>query len=110
MPEWLYDAGPYGLVIFLLTTVVLGGGAAIVAGRSLAQTWRPFAQVFIYMLLLACAVRFIHYAIFGEILMSARNYIVDFVVLFAFASLGYRMTRRGQMATQYGWIRDGTGT
>lgn len=105
MPDWLYDAGPYGLIIFLLTTVLLGGLAAFVAGRALAQTWRPFAQVVVYMVLLTCAVRFIHYAIFGEVLLSPRNYAVDFIVLFVLAGIGYRLTRRAQMMTQYGWMR-----
>ena len=33
MPSWLYDAGPSGLVIFLFTTVLLGGLAAFVSGH-----------------------------------------------------------------------------
>jgi hypothetical protein len=109
MPGWLYDAGPYGLVIFLLSTVLLGGLAALVAGRALAQTWRPFVQVAVYMLALACVVRFIHYAIFGEVLLSMRNYIIDFIVLFIFSAVGYKLTRRGQMITQYGWMKEGAG-
>jgi hypothetical protein len=29
---------------------------------------------------------------------------VDVIVIGALASLGYRFTRAGQMATQYGWL------
>lgn len=103
-----YDAGPYGIYIFLLTTVVLGGAAAFVSGRALAQTWRPFLQLLTYCLLLGCAVRFIQYAIFQQPLLSASNYVIDFAVLYAMGVVGYKLTRRAQMEQQYGWR--GTGT
>src|SRR5437764_2789032 len=50
-----FDPGP-----FLLVTVVLGGSAAFIAGRAVAQTWRPWWQGVAYMLILGAAVRFIH--------------------------------------------------
>ena len=89
---------------FLLVTVLMGGAAAYVSGKAIAQTWRPFWHVPLYMLLLAAAVRFCHFALFGEPLLSARSYAVDFAVAFAAASLGYRLVRARQMATQYGWL------
>ena len=105
MPVWLYEAGPQGLWIFLLATGLLGGLGALAAGRALAQTWRPLWHVPMIMLPLACAVRFVHYAIFRETLLSARNFAVDFVVLTAIALIGYWRMRNAQMARQYGWIR-----
>jgi hypothetical protein len=104
MPVWLYEAGPQGLWIFLLATVALGGLAAMATGRALAQTWRPIWYVPLAMVLLACAVRFIHYAIFQGKLLSARNLVVDFLVLTTVALVGYWRMRTGQMARQYGWI------
>lgn len=103
MPAWLYEAGPYGLLIFLLVTVGLGGAAAYVSGRATAQTWRPFWLIPLYMLLLGCCVRFIHYAIFGEVLLSVRNYIVDCIVLMACSWAGFMFERQMQMRIQYGW-------
>jgi len=100
----LYETGPNGLWVFLLVTIILGGSAAFISGRAIAQTWRPFWHIPLYMLLLAAFVRFFHYALFWEVLVSLRNYLVDFAVLFALAILGYRMTRSRQMKTQYGWI------
>ena len=55
-----FDPGP-----FLLVTVILGGSAAFVAGRAVAQTWRPWWQGIAYMLILGAAVHFVHYAMFG---------------------------------------------
>lgn len=91
-------------VDFFIVTVVLGGGAAWLSGSAIAETWRPYAQVLTSMLLLAAAVRFIHYALFAGTLLSLNFYLVDFAILAALASLGYRRMRVRQMATQYGWI------
>jgi hypothetical protein len=100
---------------FLLVTVVLGGGAAFLAGRALARSWKPFARVAVYMLLLALAVRFLHWGLFMDAtyeswrdmqgtLISPYYYLVDVVVLTAMAALGYRLERARQMTTQYSWI------
>jgi hypothetical protein len=56
------------------------------------------------MLLLAAGVRFCHFALFGEPLLSLRSYATDFVTLTIFAFVGYGLTRRAQMIRQYGWI------
>jgi hypothetical protein len=52
---WLSDEE---LRVFLALTVIIGGGAAFLAGRGLARSWKPFWRVFFYMALLAGAVRF----------------------------------------------------
>jgi hypothetical protein len=56
------------------------------------------------MLALAAVVRFCHFALFEEPLLSLRSYIVDFAIAFAAASLGYRLVRARQMAVQYRWL------
>jgi uncharacterized protein DUF6867 len=98
----LYEEDYAGL--FILVTVVMGGGAAWLAGRAIAATWRPWWHVALYMLILGCAVRFIHFALFEGTLLSAQFYAVDTAVCFIFGYLGYRATRVAQMTTQYGWI------
>ncbi len=90
--------------LFLLVTVIMGGGAAYLAGRAIAATWRPWWQVAFYMLILGGAVRFIHYALFEGTLLSPQFYAVDTIVCLIFGYLGYRATRARQMTTQYGWI------
>ena len=101
MPTWLYTAGPNGLWIFLLVTVLLGGGGAFISGKSIAETWRPLWQVPVYMILLALGVRFMHFALFEEIFVSLGNFIVDYCVLLCLALTGYRLARARQMADQY---------
>jgi len=104
MPAWLYTAGPNGHWVFLLVTVVLGGLAAMATGRALAETWRPLWHVPMTALLIAFGVRFIHYAVFEEPLLSARNLAVDFAVVTAITLAAYAQSRRRQMARQYGWL------
>ena len=91
-------------LIFLLVTVVLGGGAAFLTGRAIAATWRPWWQVAAYMLVLGGAVRFFHMALFDGTLLSPHYYAVDTIVCLLFGFWGYRATRAGQMAEQYSWI------
>jgi hypothetical protein len=101
MPTWLYTSGPNGVWVFTLLTVLLGGGMAFVSGKSIAETWRPLWQVPTYMALLALAVRFTHFALFEEVLVSGQNLLVDYTILLVMALAGYRLTRQRQMATQY---------
>ena len=99
--DWLSDDG---LRVFLVLTVIIGGGAAFLAGRGLARAWKPHWRVFFYMALLGGAVRFFHYALFDGRLLSLYYYLVTYAVLVGAASLGYRMMRTTQMVTQYPWL------
>jgi len=105
MPELIYDSSGEGAWwIFVLVTLVMGGGAAYVSGKAIAQTWRPYWHVPLYMLPLALCVRFFHFALFQEPLVSLKSFAVDFLVALMVASFGYRLLRAGQMARQYGWL------
>lgn len=117
------------IVAFILLALILGGAAALSAGRALALGWRPFAVAPFYMVALAAAVGFLHYALFGlsaiplydigAALWSLRTGVGSALVrlsrdcaywamlscvLTGFAFLGYRTTRRRQMTHRYGWI------
>jgi len=104
---------------FFLITVILGGGAAFMSGRALARSWKPFARVAFYMLLLGLAVRFLHWGLFMDAtyaswreiqgtLLSPYYYLVDTLVLIGMAALGYRLQLARQMTSQYGWIYERT--
>ena len=83
-----YEGGENGLWTFVLITVLMGGLAAYASGKAIAQTWRPFWHVPLYMLVVAAAVRFLHFALFEEPLASLPSYAADFAIAFAAASLG----------------------
>ena len=103
--SWLSDDG---LRVFVILTVIIGGGAAFLAGRGLARSWKPFWRVYFYMALLAAAVRFFHYALFDGNLRSLYYYLVTYVVLLAAGSLGFRAMRTTQMVSQYRWLYERT--
>jgi hypothetical protein len=102
LATFFYEEDAFG--VFLLVTVVLGGGAAWLAGRAVAATWRPWWQVVFYSLLLGGAVRFIHFALFDGTLLSLHYYAVDCAVCLASGFLGFRTARASQMVSQYRWI------
>jgi len=109
MPVWLYEAGPNGLGVFLLVTVALGGLAAWATGRAVAQTWRPLWQIPVYAMLLALAVRFLHFGLFEEPLLHAGNLIVDYAVLLVAALCGHRLARGAQLLSRYHWLFEAAG-
>ena len=93
----------------LLVTGCIGGGAAWLAGRAIANTWRPFWHVIGYMALLGAAVRFTHFALFDADLLAPLSYAADTLFLLVVGCLGWRVTRATQMATQYAWLYERTG-
>ncbi len=103
--SWLSDDS---LHVFLIMTVILGGGAAFLAGRGQARGWKPFWRLFFYMALLAGAVRFFHYALFNGELRSVYYYLVTYLILIGSALLGFRWMRTTQMVTQYRWLYERT--
>ena len=95
---------------FLFVTVVLAGGAAYLTGRAVARSWETNGRLVVYMVLLALATRFIHFALFQGTLLSPHYLVVDFIVITAIAFLGKRITRASQMARQYGFEYDRKGS
>jgi hypothetical protein len=96
------------LLQVVLITGIIGGGAAWLAGRALAHTWRPFWHVIGYMLLLGCVVRFVHFALFEADLLAPLSYAADTVFLLCVGCLAWRITRTNQMVTQYSWMYERT--
>ncbi|HEY6858720.1 MAG TPA: hypothetical protein VI358_02925 [Pseudolabrys sp.] len=107
MPDLLYEERSFG--VFLLVTIILGGGAAALAGRAIATTWRPWWQVVAYGFILAGAVRFIHFSLYGSTFLSLHYYLVDGAFCVVFGSLGFRAARASQMVTQYRWLNEPEG-
>lgn len=100
---------------FLFVTVILGGGGAYLTGKAVARTWQPFWRAAVYVLLLAAAVRFLHWGLFMDAtllswreaqgdLLSLHYYLTDAFVLVVAAGLGWRLERARQMTRQYRWL------
>jgi hypothetical protein len=95
--------------VFLVLTVIGGGGAAYMGGRSLSLGWKPLWILVVYMLVFGLGLRFLHFALFAEPLTSFYYYCVNTAVLMGFACLGYRVTRTKQMTEQYPWLYERIG-
>lgn len=98
----LYENSSF--IPFLLVSCFLGGWAAWMAGRGSALTWRKLSVALLCMLPLGAAIRFIHYAVFGNTLLSLHYYIADTIILLLFCAFGFQYTRTSQMIRQYGWL------
>jgi hypothetical protein len=96
--------GPEPMVATLCVSVLAGGGAAWLAGRAIADTWRPLWHVIGYMLVLGAAVRFVHFALFQAPLASVPGYLADTALVTAIACLAWQTTRVRRMVTQYPWL------
>lgn len=107
LAKFLYEEDSFS--IFILVSVILGGGAAYLSGRAIAGTWRPLWHVALYMLVLGWAVRFMHFALFDGTLLSLHYYLVDAAICLGFGWLGFRMARASQMSTQYSWLYERSG-
>jgi hypothetical protein len=105
--QFLYEEGSFG--VFLLVSVLFGGGAAALSGRAIAETWRSQWQVTVYSFILGAVVRFFHFSLFGGTLLSTHYYLIDSAVCMAFGFLGFRAARAAQMVTQYRWINEAQG-
>ena len=105
----LWASQPYGFFTFVLITLALGGAGAWATGRAIAKTWRPPMMLAPYTLLLAAAVRFLHYALYGEPLLSPALFIVAYIWTMAVGAVAYRAMRATQMAIQYSWAYERSG-
>ncbi|MBB5754504.1 DUF6867 family protein [Prosthecomicrobium pneumaticum] len=103
----LYEEASFG--VFLFVTLVLGGLGAWMTGRACALTWRPLGSLLVYLVILACAVRFIHFSLFGGTLIAPQYFVVDLVILLVIGIAGYRFTRTNQMVDQYYWLYERSG-
>lgn len=94
---------------FILVSLILGGAAAWRTGQAVARGWGSFWHLVAYVVLLAGAVRFCHFALFEDTLFSLQHFALEFVLLMAVATLGFRFVRRRQMTAQYGWMFEAAG-
>ena len=91
------------LGVFIGLTLFIAGGAAILTGKAIAETWRPLWQVVFACFGLALADRFLIYALFEGDLLHLPGFLIHFAVLSALAILAWRITLAHCMVAQYPW-------
>lgn len=107
----------------LALTLILFGGAAVLMGNAIADTWRPMWQNVVYAFLLAIVDQFLGFALFDgpffvDSLVSSNaqpflpallEYLFDAILLSAIALLSYRVTNARKMVLQYPWLYERAG-
>jgi hypothetical protein len=107
----------------LALTILLFGGAAIMMGNAIADTWRPWWQNIAYGALLAIGDQFLAFSLFDgpffvDSLVSSDGgplghailvYLVDTIIICALALLAYRVTLARKMVSQYPWLYERAG-
>ena len=91
------------ILVFIGVTLILAGGAAILAGIAIAGTWRPAWQVIFACIGLGLSDRFLLYALFDGALFSPLGLVFDTAVLMLFGLVAYRLAWVGGMVRQYPW-------
>ena len=90
---------------FLLVTLFLGGGAAYLTGRAVAVDLAALPQPGrLHRSAHRRRTGFIHFALFGGTLLSLQFYVRRFRHPAGARQPGYRVTRAGQMTSQYSWL------
>ncbi|MEQ5774116.1 hypothetical protein J4E05_01130 [Thalassospira sp. NFXS8] len=85
-------------------TIILMGFCAMMTGQAVANTWRSISQLLPYAILLGFTDRFLVFALFGGDLLSLSGFIFDTVILFAIATISFRIVRVNKMLSQYPWL------
>jgi hypothetical protein len=90
-------------------TLVLGGGCAWLAGQAIASTWRSIWAAALAAIPMAMAVRFVHFALFNETLLSFKPWVAESIILMVIICLAFQRTRAQQMVRQYYWLYEPKG-
>jgi len=88
--------------------MILCMAASWMAGRSIANDWKPVWNLIAVSLLLGAGSRFLHFALYEAPFLSLSRYLIDTAVLAVVVFLGWRYTRTGQMTRQYYWLFEKT--
>ncbi|EHS49903.1 hypothetical protein PDO_0463 [Rhizobium sp. PDO1-076] len=100
------DTGVRTVLRFLV--LLIGFWTAWRTGKAVAEGWEGYARVFIYVLGLGVVMRFLHFSLFAGPFISPFYYVIDVVLLLAFAVAGFQSRRTTQMVDNYYWLYDRT--
>lgn len=96
------DTGARYVLRFLV--LMIGLWTAWRTGRAVAESWSGLPLVFAYTLLLGALMRFLHFSLFQGPFLNIGYYLLDVVLLFVMALIGFRVRRTGQMVDNYYWL------
>ena len=95
--------------VFVGLTLVLFGGAAFLAGRSVAAAWKSPGRAAVYAALLGLGDRFLTWGLFKGELLSLGGYVSHAIILALIALVSFRLTQARKMTSQYPWLYERVG-
>lgn len=108
MQGLLFDSDSGGRMVIRAVIVILSFWTAWRAGRAVASNWENYPLVVIYCFLIGLGLQFLHHALFNGPVFDPIIYIIDVVLVLAFATAGYRYRRTDQMVNNYYWLYEKT--
>ena len=96
----IWASTDYGLLSFVILTV-LGSAAAWAIGAAFAKSWSPLWLILPATAVLSAGVRFLHFSLFQEKLLSIHFYLIILIVTLVVSWISYKAERAKQMSTQY---------
>jgi hypothetical protein len=94
---------------FIGLTLCLFGLCSFLAGQGVAEGWRPTWMAVAAGFGVAVFDRFLHWGLFSGHLWSLQGYLLDGLILSAYAVLGHRLTLAAKMVRQYPWLYEPAG-
>ena len=91
------------LFAFVIITLMLGGAAAFMTGRALANGWRPQTMVLLAAQPLAGPAPSLHAPLADQPTDALKAALTNGLMI-AFAYAGFALRRKHQMARQYPWL------
>jgi hypothetical protein len=91
------------LHVFIGLTIVVMGGAAVLAGRAIGANWKPAWQVVAACFGLAIFDRFLVFALFEGELLSLWGFLVHLAVLLVLGLVAWRIAHVHKFVSQYPW-------
>ncbi|MDQ0422013.1 hypothetical protein GVN24_10955 [Rhizobium sp. CRIBSB] len=95
-------------IVLRVLVMMLGFWTAWRTGRAVAESWQSYGTVFVYILGLGFVMRFLHYSLFQGPFVSPFYYVIDVVLLLAWAIAGFQSRRTTQMVDNYYWLYERT--
>jgi hypothetical protein len=95
-------------LVLRFLVLLLGFWTAWRSGKAAAENWQGYGTVIVYALGLGFAMRFLHFSLFGGPFISPFFYVIDVVLLLAFALAGFQARRTTQMVDNYYWLYERT--
>lgn len=109
VPYQLKDFLEAPVGVFIVMTLIMFGGAAVLTGQAMGNGWQPAWKAAAYAVLLGVADRFMVAWLFQGDLLSIWGFVFHSGIFIAIALIAHRYTVARKMCGQYPWLYERAG-